>query len=188
MKKEKMEKLEEEVKSCKKCKLWETRTNVVPGEGSLDSDIMFIGEGPGYWEDQKGRPFVGRAGGILDELLDSIGLERGDVYIANILKCRPPKNRNPEKDEIISCTPYLERQLSIINPKIIAPLGKFAMEFIFEKFNLGEKKISEVHGKIFEISTIKGKIKIIPLYHPAVAVYNSNKIGLLKEDFKKLKD
>ncbi|MCD6399038.1 MAG: uracil-DNA glycosylase [Candidatus Aenigmarchaeota archaeon] len=186
MKEEKMSDLIEEIKNCKRCGLWESRTNVVPGEGSINAEIMFIGEGPGYWEDQKGRPFVGRAGKVLDELLEFIGLKREEIFIANILKCRPPKNRNPEKEEIKACTPYLEAQISIINPKIIAPLGKFAMEFIFEKFGLGERKISEVHGKVFEINTINGKIKIIPLYHPAVAVYNSNKIDLLKEDFKKL--
>lgn len=188
MKEEKIKKLEEEVENCEKCGLYKTRNNPVPGEGSLGAKIMFIGEGPGYWEDQKGRPFVGRAGKVLDELLEHIGLERKDVYIANILKCRPPKNRDPKPEEIKKCTPYLERQISIISPKIIAPLGRFAMEFIFDKFGLPEKKISQVHGEVFEVSIIAGKIKIIPLYHPAVATYNPNRKGELKKDFEKLSE
>ena len=183
-----MEKLESDVRACKKCSLCETRTNAVPGDGNPNADILFIGEGPGYWEDQKGIPFVGRAGKILDELLESIGLERSDVYIANILKCRPPDNRDPIPKEIELCTPYLDRQIKIINPKVIATLGRFSTEYIFEKFGLEKKRISEVHGEVFNVSTITGKIAIVPLFHPAVATYNPRKKGLLLKDFQLLKN
>ncbi len=184
----KMKKLEQKVKKCKLCSLCKTRNNPVIGEGSLNTKILFIGEGPGYWEDMKGRPFVGRSGGILDELLESIELKREDVYIANIVKCRPPENRNPMTEEIKACTPFLDLQIKIIQPKIIATLGNFATSFIFEKFGLEKKSISAVHGETFQINTIMGSIKIIPLFHPAVAVYNSNKKEILLEDFKKLEN
>lgn len=183
----KMKELEQEVKNCKLCSLYENRNNPVIGEGSLDAKIIFIGEGPGYWEDMKGRPFVGKSGGILDELLESIELERKDVYIANIVKCRPPENRNPKPEEIKVCTPYLDRQIKIIQPKIIATLGNFATSYIFDKFGLGQKSISLVHGKVFNVNTILGSIKIMPLFHPAVATYNPNKREILLEDFKNLK-
>ena len=178
-----MRALEEDVRLCKKCILHETRTNPVPGGGSIDAKIMFIGEGPGYWEDQKGKPFVGRAGKILDELLQSIGLKREDVYIANILKCRPPENRDPLPGEIKECTPYLDRQISIINPKIIATLGRFSMDYVFDKFGIEKKKISEVHGEFFSVSTINGKLFVVPLFHPAVATYNPTKKDILLKDF-----
>lgn len=187
MKKEDMQELEEQIRKCRKCGLWETRENPVPGEGSLDARIMFIGEGPGYHENKQGRPFVGRAGKILDDLLEHVGLERKEVYIANILKCRPPKNRNPKTEEIKACTPYLDRQIEIIQPEIIAPLGRFAMEFIFEKYSLPKKKISQVRGQVFEVNTLTSNLKIIPFYHPAVATYNPNEIDRLKEDFEVLR-
>jgi len=184
---ENMKKIEIEIRNCRKCNLWKTRTNPVPGSGPLDAKIMFIGEAPGYWEDQKGEPFVGKAGKVLDELLDSIGLKREEVYITNVVKCRPPGNRDPLPEEINACKPFLEGQISLISPAIIATLGRFAMEYIFDKFGLEKKKISEVHGKIFEVNTIKGKIKIVPQYHPAVAVYNPNTKDQLKMDFQGLR-
>ena len=183
---EELNKILEEVKTCAKCELSKTRTNAVPGAGSYTTKIMFIGEAPGFNEDQQGLPFVGRAGKILDELLESIGMARGEVFITNILKCRPPQNRNPQKGEIDACRNYLDRQVALIDPEVIAPLGSFAMTYIFEKYNLGVAKISEVRGKEFEVSTLTGKKKIIPLYHPAVATYNINRLGELKEDFKVL--
>lgn len=183
-----MEHIEERIKACKRCELWETRTNPVVGAGSLSAKIVFVGEAPGYYEDLKGKPFVGKAGKVLDELLDSIGLQRNDVYIANVLKCRPPGNRNPTTEEIRACTPYLDAQLEIIQPEIIATLGNFSLAYIFDKFGLHSKKdkISKIHGKVFTGSTIAGVVKIIPLYHPAVATYNPNMKGALIEDFKVL--
>ena len=186
-KEEDMEKITESVKNCRKCNLWKTRKNPVVGAGSIDSEILFVGEAPGYNEDLQGCPFVGRAGKILDELLESAELKRDDVYIANILKCRPPDNRNPLKTEIESCTEYLNKQIEIIQPKIILPLGNFACSYIFEKFSLKYDKISNVHGKVFQMNTLMGTIRIIPFYHPAIATYNPNTKNTLLEDFKVIK-
>jgi DNA polymerase len=151
---EAIEKLTKEIKNCKKCSLWKTRRNAVIGEGPLNSNIMFIGEAPGYNEDLQGKPFVGKAGKVFDELLESVTLQRKEVYIANILKCRPPNNRDPLLNEIKNCKNYLDRQISIIQPKVIVPLGNFASFYIFEKYNLKKEKISKVHGKSFSVRTI----------------------------------
>jgi len=188
-KQEEMEVLTKEIQNCKKCDLCKTRTNPVIGEGSLNAEIIFVGEAPGFNEDKQGRPFVGQAGKILDELLESIKLKREEVYIANILKCRPPNNRNPTQEEIKSCTNYLNRQIEIIKPKIICCLGNFATDFIMKKFGLKDRVqgISKIHGDVFTASTLNGVIKIIPLYHPAVATYNFNMLETLKKDFKKIK-
>jgi uracil-DNA glycosylase family 4 len=180
--------ISERVKACKRCELCKTRTNPVVGVGSLSARILFVGEAPGYYEDVKGEPFVGRAGKVLDELLAAIGLKREEVYIANVLKCRPPGNRNPLIEEIRACTPYLDAQLALIQPEIIATLGNFSLAYIFDKFGLHAKKdkISKIHGKVFTVSTITGVIKIVPLYHPAVATYNPNMMATLLDDFKVL--
>lgn len=182
-----MKKLEEKIKNCKKCPLGMLRTNAVPGSGSYDADVMFVGEAPGYWEDQKGLPFVGRAGKVLDELLAEIGLKREDVYITNIVKCRPPNNRDPNEDEIKACSPYLDRQIDIIRPKIIAPLGRHSMSYILRKFGFEPEPISRIHGKIFEARILFGRIIIMPMYHPAVALYRPQLKEELRRDFKKLR-
>ncbi|RLI64008.1 MAG: uracil-DNA glycosylase [Candidatus Asgardarchaeum californiense] len=174
--------LEKEIANCRKCDLWKTRKNPVIGEGSKDARIMFIGEAPGYWEDIKGRPFVGKAGKIFDELLQSIDLRREEVYIANVLKCRPPNNRNPFQNEIDACTPYLDQQIELIHPRIIATLGNFALSYISKKFGLKQENIGQSHGKIFKIKTLFGDLIIIPLYHPAAAVYNPLLKKTLLED------
>ena len=181
-----MGRIEERIKTCKRCELWKTRTNPVVGAGSLSAKIVFVGEAPGYYEDLKGEPFVGKAGKVLDELLASVELQRSEVYIANVLKCRPPGNRNPTTEEIRACTLYLDAQLEIIHPEIIATLGNFSLSYIFDKFGLSKDKISKIHGKVFAVSTIAGVVKIVPLYHPAVATYNPNMKGALIEDFKVL--
>jgi len=129
---------------------------------------------------------VGKAGKILDELLGSVGLERSEVYIANVLKCRPPGNRNPATVEIRACTPYLDAQMEIIKPTVIATLGNFSLGYIFNKFGLKADKISKIHGKVFKVSTIAGIKKIVPLYHPAVATYNPGMKEVLIDDFKEL--
>jgi len=183
-KEEEMKKIIILVKNCKKCSLYKTRNKPVVGDGSVNAKILFVGEAPGYNEDLQGKPFVGKAGKILDELLESIGLQRDEVYIANILKDRPPNNRNPLASEIKACTEYLDKQMQIIQPKIIVPLGNFATSYIFEKFGLKLDKISNIHGKVFQMNTIFGKINIIPFYHPAVATYNPNEKNILLEDFK----
>ncbi|MHC1611200.1 MAG: uracil-DNA glycosylase family protein [Candidatus Methanospirareceae archaeon] len=181
-----MGRIEERIKMCRRCELWKTRTNPVVGAGSLSARIVFVGEAPGYYEDLKGEPFVGKAGKVLDELLDSIGLQRNEVYIANVLKCRPPGNRNPTTEEIRACTPYLDAQLEILQPEIIATLGNFSSSYIFDKFGLPKDKISKIHGKVFTVSTIGGLVKVVSLYHPAVATYNPKMKGVLIDDFKVL--
>jgi len=185
---EDLEDIRKEVLNCRKCGLYSTRTNPVVGEGNPKAKIMFVGEAPGFNEDRMGRPFCGAAGRVLDELLESIGIKREDVYISNLLKCRPPGNRDPQKEEISACSPYLERQIEIIKPKIICPLGRYSMRFLMEKYGLRERiePISRIHGKVFEINNLFQKIKIIPLYHPAVATYNINMKEVLKRDFRVL--
>ncbi len=181
----KLEQIKEQINKCEKCRLYKQATKAVPGSGNFNAEIMLVGEAPGRQEDLKGEPFVGKAGKILDELLNSINLSRNDIFITNIVKHRPPNNRNPQQDEISSCSTYLDKQISLINPKIICCLGNFATKYILEKYNLKEKiqGISKIKSKVFQISTLTGKIKIIPLYHPAVATYNPNQLKELKDDF-----
>lgn len=162
---------------CQKCPLKEGRTQVVPGNGNSQAQILFIGEGPGKKEDELGKPFVGASGKFLDELLASIELKREDVYIANVVKCRPPENRDPLPEEIAACTPWLKRQITAIQPKIIATLGRFSMRLF-----LPEAVISRDHGKPQKV----GKVVVIPLYHPAVALYNGAMRETLKKDFQVL--
>lgn len=183
-----MKKLEEKIKKCQKCGLSQLRTHAVPGSGSYDAKIMFIGEAPGYWEDQRGLPFVGKAGKILDELLKGIGLRRDDVYITNIVKCRPPGNRDPTDEEIKACSPYLDKQIDIIQPKIIVPLGRHSMTYILKKFGFEPQPISKIHGKVFEARTLFGKILIVPIYHPAVALYRPALKEELQADFRILRE
>ncbi len=187
-KEEELEKIKEEVLNCKRCSLAETRNYPVIGEGSHRAKIMFIGEAPGVQEDKTGRPFCGAAGKILDELLESVNLKRKEIYICNILKCRPPNNRDPKPEEIESCVPYLEKQIELIAPQVICPLGRYSMQFLMEKFGLKEEiqLISKIHGKVFEVKNLFQSVKLIPLYHPAVATYNPNMKEILKKDFKVL--
>lgn len=187
-KNEGMERLAHEIINCRKCDLWKTRNKPLVGDGFISSDMMIIGESPGYNEDIMGRAFVGEAGKVLDQLLDIIGLKRGDVYITNILKCHPPRNHNPNRKEIDSCIGYLYKQIDIIRPKIIITLGKFASREIFHKYDLPFTKISEIKGRPFEAKASYGSIKILPLYHPAVACYHAEMIDVLKEDIAKVKD
>jgi len=184
-----LKQIKEEALKCQKCSLYKTRTYPVIGEGNHQAKIMFIGEAPGFNEDKTGRPFCGDAGKVLDGLLESVKIKRQEVYIANILKDRPPGNRNPQKEEIEACAPYLERQIEIIKPKIVGTLGNYATAYILERYGLeGEiQGISKIHGKIFNTKTSFGLIKIIPFYHPAVVVYNNNMKEILKEDFLVLK-
>ncbi len=188
MKKREIElrKIKDEVINCHKCSLYKTRTCPVIGQGNHQAKIMFIGEAPGFNEDKTGRPFCGQAGKVLDELLDSIKIKREEIYICNILKCRPPDNRDPQKEEIAACTPYLEKQIEIIQPEIICSLGNYAAVYLLEKFDLSDKVqgISKIHGQVFETKAAFGPIKIIPFYHPAVAVYNEKMKETLEEDFK----
>ncbi|MFP4345161.1 MAG: uracil-DNA glycosylase family protein [Anaerolineales bacterium] len=184
----------EEVRNLEESPLYEYRQendfSAVPGEGDPDAEIMFIGEAPGKQEAQSGRPFVGSAGRVLDGLLESIGLGRERVFITNIVKDRPPQNRDPHKDEIELYAPFLERQIEIIQPAVIATLGRFAMEYILERLNVPGvegKKISEIHGQIFHGEAPCGEVAVVPLYHPAAGFYNTDVKNALEEDIKVLK-
>lgn len=162
----------------------------VIGEGSHYAKIMLIGEAPGKNEAEQGRPFCGAAGKVLDQLLESASIPRKDVYITNIVKDRPPMNRDPSPQEIEAYAPFLDRQVEIIQPEVIATLGRFSMGYIMKKFGLEHKleSISRLHGRIFEADASYGLIKIIPLYHPAVVVYNAGMKEALRKDFAILKD
>ena len=189
-KQNKFEQLAKKVCKCQKCALAATRLNVVFGEGNVSASILFIGEAPGATEDASGKPFCGRAGKILDQLLLKAGMSREDIYIANILKCRPPGNRNPKGEEIDACNQHLDQQIGLIKPKIIGCLGNFSTKWVMEKFGLKNKVqgISKIHGLVFIAPVSQGSIKIVPLYHPAVVVYNANTIFALEEDFNMLKN
>lgn len=180
-----MRKIEKEAKLCKRCELSKLRKNVVFGSGNLNSKILFIGEAPGRNEDEKGIPFCGKAGKILDQLLKSISLKRENVYITSLLKCKPPENRKPKKEEIEKCRIYLEKQIEIINPEIIVCLGNFSLKFILKKFSIKEDlNIGKIHGKIINV----GNLKILPFFHPAYALYNRKIFKIMERDFKKLKE
>ncbi len=178
-----LEKLNKEMMGCEKCALRKKCSRVVFGIGNVNAKIMLIGEAPGKKEDELGIPFVGAAGKFLDEMLSSIKLTRDDVYIANIVKCRPPENRDPSKKEIEKCWPWLEKQIQIIDPKLIVTLGRHSMNIFFPKM-----KISESHGKEFELNYPKiGTRHFLALYHPAAALYNGSMRNTLKNDFSKIK-
>lgn len=169
--------LERQVRSCTLCPLSQQRLNAVPGDGSRNADVMFIGEGPGFHEDRQGLPFVGPAGKFLDELLHGIGLRREDVYITNMVKCRPPNNRDPLPAELAACRPYMDRQLDLIKPKVIATLGRFS----FSKFFPNEP-ISRARGKARKWASYT----VFPMYHPAAALHNPRLRPVIEGDFSKL--
>lgn len=169
-----------DILGCKKCELCRSRTNAVPGEGPIDAKAMFIGEGPGREEDVQGRPFVGPAGQLLEELLYSIGLSREDVFIGNIVKCRPPNNRVPTIEEVQSCIPYLYAQIAIIQPKIVCTLGNTPLNALV----LPKLTIGSVHGKLLE----RDGFVFFPMYHPAAALYHGELKDVLENDFLKLKE
>lgn len=174
-----IDQIDREVRVCTKCELHEGRKNAVPGDGNVRAKIMFFGEAPGREEDLRGKPFVGAAGRLLTQLLTSIGLRREDVYITNIVKCRPPENRPPRVSEISTCSNYLERQINIINPRLLCPMGNVALKVFLGK----DASISRVHGQL--ISSTEGQA-IFPLYHPAAALYTARYKSVLEEDFRRI--
>jgi uracil-DNA glycosylase family 4 len=188
-----MQKIRDELLVFKKSPLYTYRTEnkyfPVVGEGSHTAHIMFIGEAPGKNEAETARPFCGRSGKVLDEMLASISLNRDDVYITNIVKDRPPENRDPTSEEIELYAPFLDRQIEIIQPKVIATLGRFSMDYIMTRLGVAShlQSISNMHGKEFVAHTQYGEVTIVPLYHPAVALYNGSNKTTLLEDFKILK-
>ncbi len=165
------------INTCSKCALSEKRTRAVPGDGSRTADVMFIGEGPGFYEDRDGLPFIGRAGNLLNELLATIGLRREDVYITNMVKCRPPDNRDPLPGEIQACNSYLDEQIELVSPKVIVALGRYS----FSKFFPGES-ITKARGKPRQWRNLK----VYPMYHPAAALHNPKLRPVLENDFKNL--
>jgi len=172
-----LEQLCDQIRRCQRCRLGMRRTLAVPGEGPERADIMFIGEAPGYHEDRQGRPFVGAAGNYLTELLASIGLSRADVYITNVVKCRPPDNRDPQPDEIEACQSFLDRQIALIQPKVVVTLGRFSMRLAFVGVT-----ISRIHGTPKRV----GDVVYFPMFHPAAALHQPRYRSLIEQDVKKL--
>lgn len=174
-----LDQIQAECTSCEKCALGATRTNLVFGVGNPHAEIMFIGEGPGKNEDLKGEPFVGAAGQLLNQMLERIGISRDDIYIANILKCRPPNNRDPHPDEIEACTPWLRQQVASVHPTVLVTLGNFATKFILQTTT----GITKLRGQV----QVTGPFRVIPMFHPAAAIYDRSKVAALEADFDLLK-
>jgi DNA polymerase len=171
-----------QVAGCTQCRLSQGRTQVVFGVGDPAADLMFVGEAPGFHEDKQGYPFVGQAGKLLDKLLAGIGLDRDSVYIANVLKCRPPGNRDPEPDEIEACEGHLFRQIELIRPRVVATLGNFATKLLSGK----PTGITRVHGVEQEVTLGESRVLLYPLYHPAAALYTPAMLSVLEQDFARL--
>ncbi len=178
--------VEEEIRSCRRCPLHAYRRNAVPGEGRRDAELVFIGEAPGRVEDETGRPFVGAAGKLLTSLIEGMGLRREDVYITNIVKCRPPNNRDPEPGEIEACIPYLKRQLNMIRPRVVVALGRHAARTLFEAAGLRWRSMARDHGRPVEAELWGVRVTLYPTYHPAAALYNPKLRESLEKDFEKL--
>ena len=172
--KQQLTEIAQEIQACSKCGLAYTRKNVVPGEGPANAELLFIGEGPGFYENEQGRPFVGQDGKFLEELLLKVGLKREDVFITNVVKCRPPGNRDPQDEELTACRDYLERQIKAIQPRIIITLGRHSMARYFT-----DAKISLIHGKMV---IIKGQM-IVAMYHPAAGLHQPNLKPAIEKDF-----
>jgi uracil-DNA glycosylase family 4 len=185
-KSERMRRLSEEIQKCRRCGLCGGRQNPVVGEGDLDAALMFVGEAPGRREDETGRPFVGAAGQRLNRLLHHIELDRENVYIGNVVKCRPPNNRRPRHEEIKVCSPHLEKQLEIIEPKIVAPMGNSSIGYFMRRFGLKSAPIGIIHGRQSLIDAPWGEVILFPLYHPAAAIYTRDLEQVMKKDFKVL--
>ena len=172
----------EQTASCTKCALAQGRTQVVFGSGNPNAELMFVGEAPGFHEDQQGVPFVGQAGKLLDKLLGGIGLTRADVFVANVLKCRPPGNRDPVPEEIADCEPHLFRQIELIEPTLVASLGNFATKLLSGR----PAGITRVHGQQQEVTLGSRKVSLYPLYHPAAALYTPSMLKVLEDDFARI--
>jgi len=172
----------EQTASCTKCALSAGRTQVVFGSGSPHADLVFVGEAPGFHEDQQGIPFVGQAGKLLDRLLEGIGLTRADVFVANVLKCRPPGNRDPQPEEIAACEPHLFRQIELLEPRLVATLGNFATKLLSGR----PAGITRVHGQEQEVTLGARSVLLYPLFHPAAALYTPSMLKVLEEDFARI--
>jgi len=184
-----MEQIANEVRVCVKCPLWEGRKRAVPGEGYIEASVVFVGEAPGCWEDLKGLPFVGAAGKILNELLEEIGLPRESAFITNVVKCRPPDNREPRPLEITTCTGlYLNRQIGLIKPKMIVTLGRHSTAYILSKAGLEEvESITRLRGRVYDVKLLGLSVAVLPMYHPASVLHNPKYRDELEGDFQLLR-
>jgi DNA polymerase len=185
---EKLSELEKSLENCKACDLWKKRKMPVFGEGPENAKVVLIGLGPGYWENEKGRPFVGAAGKLLNQLLILAGMKREEVYITNVVKCYLPENVATDEEVKKCCSLYLDKQLRIIKPEVIITLGNVSTAYIFEKFNLPLAGMSKIHGKIFRVSNLLFCGKVIPMYHPASVLRNPKLKEIVEEDWRKIKE
>jgi len=174
---EELKQVAQQVSVCTRCPLHHSRKLAVPGEGPVNAEIMFIGEGPGFHENEQGRPFVGAAGKVLDDLLAKINLKRDEVFIGNVVKCRPPGNRDPQPEELAACSEYLERQIQAINPKAVVTLGRFSLAHFMPNV-----KIGDVHGQARQV---KGRL-VVAMYHPAAGLHQRSLMSTIEEDFKRI--
>ena len=178
-------KINAEVNNCRKCPLYLSRRKAVPGEGNPRAEVMLIGEAPGRVEDETGKPFVGAAGKLLDELLREIGVNRSSLYITNVVKCRPPNNRDPTEEEINACKPYLIRQIMAVRPRKIITLGRHSTRVILSLNGLSFSELTKVRGKVFKVNIAGINADVYPTYHPATALYNPSVRSVIKEDLAK---
>jgi DNA polymerase len=184
-----IDELNSQISECTRCPLYKYKTNYVPGEGDPYSRILFIGEAPGKEEDKQGKPFVGKAGQVLNENIKNIlNMDRSNVYITNVVKCRPPENREPKEEEIKACSIWLEKQLEIIQPEIIVTLGHYSTKWIFNYFKLKFSSITKLRGRIFKVNKWGKNITIIPTLHPASTLYHKEWKGYFDQDFKTIKE
>jgi len=183
-----LEELAEEIRRCTKCPLSKHRTNAVPGEGNPRARVFLVGEAPGRNEDLEGRPFVGAAGRLLDKLLGLAGLERSSVFITNVVKCRPPGNRDPRPEEIAACSPYLDRQLAVIEPEIVVALGRHSASYLLGKAGVRARSIMKVRGRIYRVRICGLEVEVFPTLHPAAALYNPKMLSILERDFYHLRE
>jgi DNA polymerase len=184
---ERLERVTAEVRACRRCPLHEGRMNPVVGDGCLNSPLVLVGEAPGRKEDEQGKPFVGSAGKLLDSMLEDAGLTRSKLFITNIVKCRPPKNRRPLSKEVRACSRHQETLLGIISPRVVAPMGNSSTGHFLRMFGLEKAKIGDVHGSVFYVEASWGDVILFPLYHPAAVLYNRTLEQELRDDFASLR-
>jgi DNA polymerase len=178
-----------EIAACRRCELHKSRTRAVPGEGSLHSKVMFLGEAPGRSEDEEGRPFVGAAGRLLTKLMESIGLRREEVFITNVVKCRPPGNREPRYEEISACSYFTDAIVALVNPSLIVTLGNYAGYYVFEmKGGVRWLGVSRMRGRLYRLKVLGQERAVVPTYHPAAALYNPQTLAFLQDDFTLIKE
>ncbi|MEM1835197.1 MAG: uracil-DNA glycosylase [Sulfolobales archaeon] len=181
-------KIRVEISECVKCSLFKSRTRAVPGEGNLYSSVMLLGEAPGRTEDEEGRPFVGAAGRLLDKLIEEVGFKRESLFITNVVKCRPPNNREPKLDELMTCSYFTDRIIELVDPRVIVALGNYAGYYLFElKGGTEWAGVTKMRGRVYRLSILGAQRAVIPTYHPAAALYNPQLYEVIRSDFELLK-